>query len=91
VYYRGRERPPLEHVHAGQEHQLELLQGSLQVSLCGRTQRLEPGEVLLVPAGQSHAIWNASDTPAQAVWHTFPAGETEAQLESEWLREPVRP
>ena len=90
VYYRGRESPLLEHVHADQEHQIEVLQGALLVSLCGRTQRLEPGDVLLVSAGQSHAIWNASDAPAHAIWHTFPAGQTEAKLESEWLREPVR-
>jgi quercetin dioxygenase-like cupin family protein len=90
VYYRACEPRPVEHAHADQEHQLEVLEGGLEISLCGRRQRLEPGDVLLVPTGQSHAIWNASEAPAHAVWHTFPAGNTEAYLETEWLREPVR-
>jgi mannose-6-phosphate isomerase-like protein (cupin superfamily) len=88
--YPGVESPPDEHAHADQEHQLEVLDGCLQVSLSGRTQRLEPGEVLLVPAGKAHAVWNPFEVPTRAVWHTFPARDTEARLEAEWLPEKVR-
>jgi mannose-6-phosphate isomerase-like protein (cupin superfamily) len=69
------EQPP-EHLHVDQEHQVELLSGTVEVSLAGRRQRLVVGDVLLIPAGQPHAVWNASDEPAHAVWHTFPAGQT---------------
>jgi quercetin dioxygenase-like cupin family protein len=84
------EAQPVEHAHADQEHQLELLEGSLDVSMGGRTRRLEPGDVLLVPPGEAHAIWHAVAAPARAVWHTFPARDTEAHLESAWLREAIR-
>ncbi len=90
LHYRRDETQAAEHTHARQEHQLEVLDGALELSLCGRTQRLEPGDVLLVPAGMPHAVWNPFDVPSRAVWHTFPAGDTEARLEAEWLREDVR-
>jgi len=90
IDYRPCEAHLEEHVHPEQEHQVEILEGSLEISLCGRTQHLEPGEVLLVPAGQAHVVWNGTGAPARAMWHTFPAGQTEVQLESEWLRERVR-
>src|SRR6185437_3191106 len=72
IYYRVREAMPFEHAHVDQEQQVEVLEGSLRASLAGQTQRLEPGDVLLLPAGVFHAFWNADDRPARAVWHAFP-------------------
>src|SRR3954451_11459711 len=65
LHYRRAELQTEEHAHAGQEHQLEVLDGALAASLCGRTQRLEPGDVLLVPAGKPHAVWNPFDVPSR--------------------------
>jgi hypothetical protein len=45
---------------------------------------LRPGDVLLLCLGDSHAVWNASPRAAHAVWHTFPALDTEACLETTW-------
>src|SRR5690348_771157 len=73
VYYRVDESSPPEHSHVDQEHQVEVLEGQLLASLSGRVQTLSAGDVLLIPAGQPHAVWNASRGPAHAVWYTFPA------------------
>ena len=90
LHYGCEESRPVEHAHVDQEHQLEVLDGALEVSLCGRRHRLEPGDVLLVPAGKPHAAWNPFELPSRAMWHTLPAGGTETRLEVEWLHEDVR-
>lgn len=87
VYYTAAETRPPEHAHADQEHQVELLGGSLQASVAGRLQHLHVGDVLLISAGEAHAIWNAAAGPAHAVWHTFPARDAEAGLEANWLKD----
>jgi mannose-6-phosphate isomerase-like protein (cupin superfamily) len=87
IYYRVREEQPIEHRHADLEQQVEVLEGALCASVAGQAQRLEPGDVLLLPAGVCHAVWNPADRPARAVWHTFPAGEMEATLEADWQRD----
>src|SRR3954468_7845033 len=78
VDYTPRETRPEEHVHEAQEQQVEILSGALRVVLNGRLQRLGPGDVLMIPAGATHAIWNACASPARAVWHTYPALDTES-------------
>ena len=91
VYYRVGESSPPEHRHVDQEHQVEVLEGRLLASLRGRVQSLGAGDVLLIPAGEPHAVWNASSGAAHAVWYTFPARDAEVRLEAEWLSDGVRP
>jgi quercetin dioxygenase-like cupin family protein len=88
VRYRPAEPRPEDHGHPDREHLVEVLRGSLTASLSGRIHHLAPGDVLLIANGETHAVWNASASPAHAVWHTVPALDTEAQLERCWRREP---
>jgi quercetin dioxygenase-like cupin family protein len=84
VYFGAREARPDEHAHRAQEHQIEVLSGSLKACLGGRVQALRPGDVLLIPPGDKHAVWNPSAKGAHVVWHAFPALETETRLEAHW-------
>jgi quercetin dioxygenase-like cupin family protein len=83
----GRDEPqPVPHVEADREHLVEVLRGHLTASLSGRIQRLGPGDVLLIRTGEPHAVWNAFDAAAEAVWQTYPALDTESQLETRYQK-----
>ena len=83
-------RPPLEHVDPDREHLVEVLRGGLQAIVAGHLQRLEPGDVLLIGKAESYAMWNAFEAPAEAVWQTFPAQDTEARLRARY-QQPTAP
>lgn len=85
VFYAPGEPRPTEHVHATQEHQIEVLTGALVAVLREQVHQLRAGDVLLIPTGDPHAVWNPSSQPAHAVWHTCPAGDIESYLETNWL------
>jgi quercetin dioxygenase-like cupin family protein len=61
---------PVEHYHPRQEERFEVLAGSLGVRIEGEEQTLRTGETLVVPAGTTHAMWNAGDEEARAIWQT---------------------
>jgi len=84
VYFEAREPRPDEHTHRAQEHQIEVMSGSLKACVGGRVQALRAGDVLLIPAGDRHAVWNPNARAAHVVWHAFPALETESRLEAQW-------
>ena len=69
-------RPPPKHFHPGQDERFEVLDGTLWARVDGAEHRLSPGDVLDVPRGAVHQMWNAADVPARAVWRTSPAGRT---------------
>ena len=77
-------RPPLEQVDADREHLVEVLHGCLQAIVAGHLHRLEVGDVLLIGRGESYTLWNAFEAPAEAVWQTFPAEDTEARLRARY-------
>ena len=64
------------------EHVLEVVLGKLVACVGGRLQRLSVGDVQLIGRGEAFAVWNPFPSPAAAVWQTFPALDTEAQLEA---------
>jgi quercetin dioxygenase-like cupin family protein len=65
-------------------HLVEVLRGSLVASMSGRTQHLSQGDVLFITPGKPHAVWNTFDSPAEAVWQTFPALDTESRLRARY-------
>ena len=69
-------RPPPKHFHPNQAERFELLDGTLWARVDGQEHRLSPGNVLEVPRGEVHQMWNAAEVPARAVWRTAPAGRT---------------
>jgi quercetin dioxygenase-like cupin family protein len=84
VQYGGNEPQPAPRVDADREHLFEVLRGCLVARVSGRIQHLRPGDVLLVTPGEPHAVWNAFDAPAEAVWQTFPALDTESRLHARY-------
>jgi quercetin dioxygenase-like cupin family protein len=76
--YGAQGSPPPPHLHPAQDERFEVLEGRLTVRL-GRDEReLGPGDVLHVPRGTKHQMWNAAGEPARVRWETRPAGRTEA-------------
>jgi quercetin dioxygenase-like cupin family protein len=92
LFFAAHETRPDEHAHRAQEHQIEVLSGSLKACLGGRVQALRAGDVLLIPPGDKRAVWNPSARAAHVIWHAFPALETESRLEAHWhcALEPAR-
>ena len=76
-------RPP-GHIHPEQEQVVEVLSGGLCATLDGRATTLASGDVLVVPAGAPHVLWNAGADEARAVLHLSPALSSQALLETLW-------
>jgi len=74
--------PIVEHTHPRQEETFTVRSGSVQLRLNGVERTLGPGESVVVPAGQPHVWWNASESDA-ALDITFrPALNTEGFFET---------
>jgi quercetin dioxygenase-like cupin family protein len=68
--------PPPRHFHPAQDERFEVLEGTLMTRVDGEEQELRPGDVLEIPRGAVHQMWNPADVPARATWRTSPAGRT---------------
>lgn len=68
---------PPNHLHPAQDEHFEVLEGELEVEVDGRPRTIRAGDVLDVPRGTPHRMWNASGARARARWATTPAGRTE--------------
>jgi mannose-6-phosphate isomerase-like protein (cupin superfamily) len=69
--------PPPAHLHPAQDERFEVLAGTLRVRIDGAERDLAVGDVLEVPRGTVHGMWNPGDVPARAAWQTRPALRTE--------------
>ncbi len=67
----GTEPPP--HLHPWQSERMEILGGAPVARVRGALQPLRPGDVLDIPVGTPHALWNPSPEPATTIWRTMPA------------------
>lgn len=76
----GGSRPP-KHFHPHQDERFELRDGALRARVDGEERELRPGDILEIPRGAVHQMWNEGERPAVAVWRTSPAGRT-----YEWFR-----
>lgn len=63
-------------VRSQTEH-FEILEGTLTLLLGGARKTLRTGEMITIPSGAKHRMWNSGSTPARAIWRTTPAGRTE--------------
>jgi quercetin dioxygenase-like cupin family protein len=68
--------PPPKHFHPAQDERFEVLEGTLTARVDGEERELHAGDVLEIPSGAVHQMWNAADVPARATWRTSPAGRT---------------
>jgi hypothetical protein len=57
-----------------------VLDGTLHVRVDGTERVVGTGEVVEIPRGAVHQMWNAGNAPARAIWRTSPAGRT-----AEWF------
>jgi quercetin dioxygenase-like cupin family protein len=71
---------PLEHFHPSQDEHFEILAGTMEARIGGDARTLTAGDVLDIPAGIVHAMWNGGDEPARVLWQTRPALRTEEFL-----------
>jgi hypothetical protein len=79
--YAGGGTAPPAHLHPAQDERFEVLAGVMSTRVSQRDGRLAGGEVLEIPRGTAHQMWNAGDEPAVVDWRTTPAGRT-----LEWFR-----
>ena len=74
-------KPPPPHLHPSQDERFEVLAGTLSARVDGVERELVAGEVLEIPAGTPHQMWNGSSEGARVRWETRPGGRTE-----QWFR-----
>jgi mannose-6-phosphate isomerase-like protein (cupin superfamily) len=75
---------PIVHLHPKQTEHFEILEGELQARIGREKRTLKTGDVVDVPVGTPHAMWNPGPGQARAVWQTRPALETEQFFETMW-------
>ena len=56
---------PPAHFHPGQDETFEVVSGTIGVRLNGKTRVLIGGDVLEIPRGTPHSMWNAGSEPAR--------------------------
>lgn len=62
------------HTHTNTEEAMVLLEGELQALVGPQRMNIEPGDVVLAPAGTVHGFINLSDAPARLLY-VFPIHE----------------
>jgi mannose-6-phosphate isomerase-like protein (cupin superfamily) len=72
----GSVEPPA-HLHPLQDEHFEVLEGELNVVIGGERRVLAAGDVLDIPRGLAHRMWNAADDTARATWRVTPRLKTE--------------
>jgi mannose-6-phosphate isomerase-like protein (cupin superfamily) len=68
--------PPPPHRHPSQDERFVLTEGELTAEVGGVTRVLGAGDVLEIPRGTAHRMWNSGAVPARATWQTRPALRT---------------
>ena len=72
IHAPGGEPPPV-HAHPQQEERFTALAGAMRVQVAGREHRLAAGDVLVIPAGTPHTMWNDGEEEARFRWEVHPA------------------
>jgi quercetin dioxygenase-like cupin family protein len=71
----GGEAPP-KHFHPAQDERFEVIVGVLTARVADQERQLQPGDVLEIPRGVVHQMWNAAGAPTRATGQMSPAGRT---------------
>jgi quercetin dioxygenase-like cupin family protein len=69
-------RPP-KHWHPDQDEHFEVYEGTLTANVGGREVVLRAGDVLDIPRGTVHSMWNSGSERARVLWQVRPAGRTQ--------------
>lgn len=62
--------PP--HIHPTQDEYIYMLEGRLDLALDGREAAANPGDLVRLPMGEPHGIFNKSDQPAKCLFWVSP-------------------
>ena len=73
--------PPADHVHPEQEERVEVVTGTVRCRVGGEERVLGPGEVLTLPPGVPHAVWNDDPSGSCSIGEFRPALDTLTMLE----------
>jgi quercetin dioxygenase-like cupin family protein len=68
---------PLEHFHPQQDEHFEIVAGRMEAQVGGERRTLSEGDVLDIPAGTVHAMWNSTGEETRVIWQTRPALRSE--------------
>lgn len=71
-----------EHLHPKQEERIKILSGTLRCRVGGHERSVGAGEVIAVPRGTPHTLWNESAKEAHAVVEYRPALRMETLFET---------
>lgn len=63
--------PP--HIHPTQDEYIRILEGRFELLLDGQTLHAEAGDLIRMPMGLPHGIFNKSDAPVRALFWVAPA------------------
>lgn len=80
--YAGGGSPPPSHLHPAQDEQFEIRSGAMHALVASEQRTIASGEVLEIPRGTPHQMWNGGVETAVVIWRTLPAGRT-----LDWFRE----
>lgn len=81
-FYEPNSKEPVPHYHPVQDEVFTVQEGQLTVKVSGKKMVLSEGDVLEVPAGTVHSMWNGSGCKAIVHWMVTPALDTEYLLET---------
>ena len=74
-------KPPPAHWHPSHDERFTVLEGEMRVRLAGKERSLHEGEVLEIPRGTAHAMWNPTERRARTRWENRPAGRVREWFE----------
>jgi mannose-6-phosphate isomerase-like protein (cupin superfamily) len=80
--YAGGSTPPPAHLHPAQDERFEVNAGAMHALVGSEQHTIAAGEVLEIPRGTVHQMWNEGEEQAVVTWRTVPPGRT-----LEWFRE----
>jgi quercetin dioxygenase-like cupin family protein len=80
--YAGGSSPPPAHLHPVQDERVEVRAGEMHALVAGERRTIAGGEVLEIPRGTVHQMWNGGEEQAVVLWRTAPPGRT-----LDWFRE----
>jgi mannose-6-phosphate isomerase-like protein (cupin superfamily) len=80
--YAGGSSAPPPHLHPAQDERFEVRAGVMSALIGGEPRSIAVGEVLEIPRGTVHQMWNEGEREAVVNWRTSPSGRT-----LEWFRE----
>jgi mannose-6-phosphate isomerase-like protein (cupin superfamily) len=80
--YAGGSSPPPAHLHPAQDERFEVRAGEMHALVAGERRTIAGGEVLEIPRGTVHQMWNEGEEQAVVLWRTAPPGRT-----LDWFRE----